>query len=157
MALKAAAVGGVSAFGFAGTIAHAVLEAVEAPTAGARLRPLRLRHQRVPFALPAAVLSRAPLVTALGRAVAESPVAAVPGTESVLAAVLRAVRAVGGAADATADTTLLDAGVVESIAAVELLGRLREIDAAMGMWTAELLLGEGLRVRHLLVDGGDSD
>ena len=40
---------------------------------------------------------------------------------------------------------------------VELLGRLREIDAAMGMWTAELLLGEGLRVRHLLVDGGDSD
>ena len=52
---------------------------------------------------------------------------------------------------------LLDAGVVESIAAVELLGRLREIDAAMGMWTAELLLGEGLRVRHLLVDEGDSD
>ena len=70
---------------------------------------------------------------------------------------LRAVRAVGGAADATADTTLLDAGVVESIAAVELLGRLREIDAEMGMWTAGLLLGEGLRVRHLLVDGGDSD
>ena len=71
--------------------------------------------------------------------------------------VLRAVRAVGGATDATADTMLLDAGVVESIAAVELLGRLREIDAAMGEWTAELLLGEGLRVRHLLVDGGDSD
>ena len=43
------------------------------------------------------------------------------------------------------------------IAAVELLGRLREIDAAMGMWTADLLLGEGLRVRHLLVDEGDSD
>ena len=73
------------------------------------------------------------------------------------ACVLMAVASVGGAADATADTTLLDAGVVESIAAVELLGRLREIDAEMGMWTAELLLGEGLRVRHLLVDEGDSD
>ena len=103
------------------------------------------------------MLARAPLVTALGRAVAVAPVAAVQSEESVLAAVLRAVRAVGGAADATTDTTLLDAGVVESIAAVELLGRLREIDAAMGMWTAELLLGEGLRVRHLLVDEGDSD
>ena len=157
MAPKAADVGGVSAFGFAGTIAHAVLEAVEAPTAGARLRPLRLRRPRFPFALPAAVLARAPPVTALGRAVAVAPVAAVQDDESVLAAVLRAVRAVGGAADATADTTLLEAGVVESIAAVELLGRLREIDAAMGMWTAELLLGEGLRVRHLLVDEGDSD
>ena len=114
-------------------------------------------RQRFPFTLPAALLACAPLVTALGRAVAEAPVAAVQDDESVLAAVLRAVRAVGGAADATTDTTLLDAGVVESIAAVELLGRLREIDAAMGMWTAELLLGEGLRVRHLLVDEGDSD
>ena len=69
----------------------------------------------------------------------------------------RLVDAGARVADTTADTTLLDAGVVESIAAVELLGRLREIDAAMGMWTAELLLGEGLRVRHLLVDEGDSD
>ena len=127
---KAADVGGVSAFGFAGTIAHAVLEAVEAPTAGARLRPLR-SPPALPFALPAAVLARAPPVTAFG---APSPWRPSRRSKTTSRCSLRcsAVRAVGGAADATADTTLLEAGVVESIAAVELLGRLAKLTRRWG-------------------------